>query len=143
MAACVAPKPVYTVNRALTDFTVTHDAMGTNTPTYHLRCWLLKLVLVIIWMNLFLFSVAVTASMISKNNLRCGVVRPQHTFPLCVSLSQMRSDSEKSAAFLDVVNIWPLFTWERPNFHSSILHQSMFTDIGFPNCSQPHVVSFI
>ncbi|KAK3541845.1 hypothetical protein QTP86_008049 [Hemibagrus guttatus] len=43
-------------------------------------------------------------SMISKNNLKCGLVRPQHTFPLCVSPSQMSSGPEKPAAFLGVVD---------------------------------------
>ncbi|KAK3517002.1 hypothetical protein QTP70_029966 [Hemibagrus guttatus] len=43
-------------------------------------------------------------SMISKSNLKCGLVRPQHTFPLCVSPSQMSSGPEKPAAFLGVVD---------------------------------------
>ena len=61
--------------------------------------------LVTIWMVLFLFSPMDTMSVISKNNLKCGLVRPQHTFPLCVSPSQMSSGPEKSAVFLDVVDI--------------------------------------
>ena len=42
--------------------------------------------------------------MISKNNLKRGLVRPQHTFPLCVSPSQMSLGPEKLATFLDVVD---------------------------------------
>ena len=79
--------------------------MATNTPPYHHWCWLLNLVLITIWMVLYLFSPEDTTSMISKNNLKCGLVRPQHTLTLCVSPSQMNSGSEKSAAFLDIVDI--------------------------------------
>ena len=39
-----------------TDVTVTHDAMGTNSPSYCHRCWLLKLVLVTIWTVLSVFG---------------------------------------------------------------------------------------
>ena len=46
----------FSINGAFTDVQVTHDAMGTNTPPYHHRCWLLNFVLVTIWMVLFLFT---------------------------------------------------------------------------------------
>lgn len=40
-------------------------------------------------------------SIIYKDNLKC-IIMPQHTFPLSVNPSQMRSGPEKSKAFLDV-----------------------------------------
>ncbi|MED6259996.1 hypothetical protein ATANTOWER_027025 [Ataeniobius toweri] len=84
---------------------VTH-AMCTNTPPYHHRCWLLNFVLITIQIVLLLFSPDNTTSMISKTNWKCELVRPQHTFPLCVSSSQMISGPEKLAAFLGVVDLW-------------------------------------
>ena len=44
-------------------------------------------------------------SMISKNYSKCGLIRPQHTFPPCVSPSQISSGPEKLATFLGVVDI--------------------------------------
>ena len=57
-------------------------------------------------MVLFLFGPADMTSIISENIFKCGLVRPQHTFPLCVSPSQMSSGPEKPVAFLGVVDIW-------------------------------------
>ena len=37
------------------------------------------------WQVLFLFGPENMTSIISKNYLKCELVRPQHTFPLCVS----------------------------------------------------------
>ena len=71
------------------------NAMSTNTPPYHHSCWLLNFVLITIRMVLFLFGPKDTTSMISKNYLKCGLVRPRHTFPLCVSPSQMSLGPEK------------------------------------------------
>lgn len=68
---------------------VTH-ATGTNTPPYHRRCWLLNL-LITVWLVLFLIGREDTTSLISKNNLTCGLVRPHHTFPL-FHLCQFISD---------------------------------------------------
>ena len=80
------------------------NATGTNTPQYHHRCWLLNFALITIRMVLFLFSLEDTTSMISKN-LKCGHVRPQHAFPLCISPSHMSLGPENPATFLDVVDI--------------------------------------
>ena len=96
----------FSIYGAVTDVQVPHDAIGTNTPPYHHRCWLMNFVLITIRMVLFLFGQEDTTSMISKNNLQCGLVRPQHTFPLCASPLQMSSGQEKPAPFLDVVDIW-------------------------------------
>ena len=60
-----------------TDVQVTHDATGT-TPPYHHRCWLLNFELIAIWMVLFLFGLEDTTAMISKNYLKCGLVRSHH-----------------------------------------------------------------
>ena len=89
--------------------------IGTNMLPYHHRCWLLNFAPITIWIVCFLFRPEVKTSMISENNLKGGPVRPQHTFPLCISPSQMSSDS---AAFLDVVDIM-----------SSVLHGRVFTCI--------------
>ncbi|MEQ2245552.1 hypothetical protein ILYODFUR_029097 [Ilyodon furcidens] len=58
----------FSINGAFTAVPLTHDAMGTNTPPYHHRCWLLNFVLIIIQIVLLLFG----PSMISRNNLKCG-----------------------------------------------------------------------
>uniref|UniRef100_A0A3B4CD99 Shugoshin C-terminal domain-containing protein n=1 Tax=Pygocentrus nattereri TaxID=42514 RepID=A0A3B4CD99_PYGNA len=97
----------FNINGAFRDVQVTH-AMGTNTPPHHQRCWLLNFALITIRTVLFLFGPEDTTSMISKNNLKCGLIRPQDTFPLCVSPSQMSLGPEKPAAFLGVVDIWLL-----------------------------------
>ncbi|KAL7855995.1 hypothetical protein AOLI_G00195990, partial [Acnodon oligacanthus] len=55
--------------------------LGTNSPPHHQRCWLLNFVLITIRTVLFLFGPEDTTSMISKNNVKCGLVRPQDTFP--------------------------------------------------------------
>ena len=94
----------FNIYGAFTDVQVTH-AMGTNTPPYHHRCWLLNFALITVWIVLFLFGQEDMTSMISKNNLKCRLVRPQHTFPLCVCPSQMSLSTEKPATFLDVVDI--------------------------------------
>ena len=98
----------FSIYGAFTDVQVNH-AMGTKTPPYHHRGWLLNFALITIWMFLFLFGPEDTTSMISQHNLKCGLVRPRHTFPLCVRLSQMSSGQEKLATFLDVVDIGHLF----------------------------------
>ena len=72
----------FSINGAFTDMQVTH-AMGTNTPPYHHKCRLLNFALITIWMVLLPFGPEDTTSMISKNYLKCGLIRPQHTFPLC------------------------------------------------------------
>ena len=82
------------INRAFTDVTVGHDAIGTNTPPYHHRHWLLKLALVTVQMVLFLFSPEALTSMCSENSFKCGLVRPQHTFLLYVSPSQIATENE-------------------------------------------------
>ncbi|MEQ2257694.1 hypothetical protein ILYODFUR_037386 [Ilyodon furcidens] len=61
-----------------TDVSVAH-AMGTNTPPHHHRYWLLNFGLTTFQTVLFLFGPEDTMSMISKNNLKCGLVRSQHT----------------------------------------------------------------
>lgn len=43
-----------------------------------------------------------TASIISKNKLKRGLVTPHHTFPLCASRSRMSSGPETSLEFPDV-----------------------------------------
>lgn len=43
--------------------------------------------------------------------LKCGLIWPQHTFPLCASPFQMSWGPEKSALFLDVVDIWVNYSW--------------------------------
>ena len=78
----------FSTDGAFTDVQV-HHSTGTYTPPYHHRCWLLNFALITVWMVLFLFDPEDTTSMISKNNLKCGLVRSQHTFPLCFSPSQM------------------------------------------------------
>ncbi len=95
------------VNGAFTDVQVTH-AMGTYTPSQHHRCWLLNFALITIWMVFFLFGLEDSTANISKNDVKCGLVRPQHTFPLQVSPSKMNSRPEKSAVLLDVVDKWLL-----------------------------------
>lgn len=55
--------------------------------------------LITIQLILILFRVENTTSMISHNNSKCGVVRSQHTIPLCVSPFQMNSGREKKAVF--------------------------------------------
>lgn len=54
---------------------------------------------------LWIFS-GITMCLISKHNLKCRIIGPQHTFPLCFTSSQMSLGPEKSATSLDVVNIW-------------------------------------
>ncbi|MEQ2190234.1 hypothetical protein GOODEAATRI_033684 [Goodea atripinnis] len=80
---------------AFTDVKVTH-AMGSNTPPYHHRCWLLNFVLITIWIVKVFGNPDI-------DKFKCGLVRPQHTLPICVSPSQLSSGPEKSAAFLGVV----------------------------------------
>ncbi|MEQ2247902.1 hypothetical protein ILYODFUR_013953 [Ilyodon furcidens] len=59
----------------------------------------------------FLFGPEDITFMISKNNLKCGLFRPQHTFfPLCISPSEMSSGPEKPIAFLGV-DLWLCFAW--------------------------------
>lgn len=62
----------------VTDVQVT-QATGTNsqTPKYHHRCWVFNCVL---RMVIFLFVLDHTAFMISKNNLKGGLTRTQHTY---------------------------------------------------------------
>lgn len=47
-----------------------------------------------------------TTSMVCKNNLKCGLVRSQHTFLLCISPSQITSGPGKLMEFQDVLDIW-------------------------------------
>ena len=58
----------FSIDGAVTDMYVAH-AMGTNTPPYHHRSWLLNFALVTIWMVFFLFCPEDTTAMISKYNL--------------------------------------------------------------------------
>ena len=37
---------------------------------------------------------------------KCGLVRPQNTFPLCISPSQISLGPEKSTVLLNVVDVW-------------------------------------
>ena len=92
----------FSIYGALTAVQVTH-AMGTNTPPYQHRCWLLNFALITI--RTVLFGPEDTTSMIFKNNLKHGLIRPQNTFPL-FSPSQMSSGPEKPAVILDVGEIW-------------------------------------
>ena len=94
----------FSIYGAFTDIQVT-PAMGTKTPPYHHRCWLWNFALITIWMVLFLFGPEDTMSMIYKNNLKCGLVRPQHTFPLYISPSPMSLGPVKPVTFLGVVDI--------------------------------------
>ena len=97
----------FSINGAFTDVQVPH-ATGTNTAPYHHRCWLLNFASITVRMVLFLFGPEDTTSTFSKNNLKCRLVRPQNTFPLGISPSQMSSGPEKSTAFLGVVDEWLL-----------------------------------
>ncbi|MED6237276.1 hypothetical protein ATANTOWER_021960, partial [Ataeniobius toweri] len=72
-------------NDAFTDVQVTHDAMGTNIPPYHQRCWLLNFTLIIIQIVPFLFDPEDTTSVNPKNNFKCGLVR--HFYSLGQSIS--------------------------------------------------------
>lgn len=51
--------------------------------SYHHSCWFSNFALITVWMALFFFTLEDTTSMVSKNNLKRGLVGPQHTFPLC------------------------------------------------------------
>ena len=81
-------------------------------------------------MVLFVFGSEDTTSTISKNNLKCGLGRPQNTFPLCTSPS---------------VSGW---CWYMTfTLHSRVLTctyrcclRTVFTDNGFVKCSWAHVV---
>ena len=65
----MVPSQMYKLPWALTPpHTITDAGMGTNTPPYQHRCWLLNFALITIWMVLFLFSPEDTTSRISKNN---------------------------------------------------------------------------
>ncbi|MEQ2192848.1 hypothetical protein XENOCAPTIV_018377 [Xenoophorus captivus] len=86
----------FSINGAFTDVPVTHDALGTNTPPYYQSCWLLNFALITIQMVLFLFGPEDTTSMISRNNLKCGLVRPQ--FPTLLRSTSDELRSRKSGA---------------------------------------------
>uniref|UniRef100_A0AAR2KV92 Uncharacterized protein n=1 Tax=Pygocentrus nattereri TaxID=42514 RepID=A0AAR2KV92_PYGNA len=88
----------FSINGAFTDVQVT-PAMGTNPPPHHQRYWLLNFALKTIPTVLFLFGPEDTTSMISRNSVKCGRVRPQDTFPLCVSPSQMSSAQRRRRRF--------------------------------------------
>lgn len=66
-------------------------AMGTNNSPYHL-----SFVLVKIWMFIFPLYLDDMMSITTKNYLKCGLIRSQHTFPVRVSSSQMSPGPEKS-----------------------------------------------
>lgn len=70
-----------------------------------------------------------------QDNLKC-VLTPQHTFPLSVSPSQMRSGPEKSKSFLDVGTFcWFAQIWLRSYFSFPIY-------MLLPGLSRPHGVVF-
>ncbi|MEQ2252587.1 hypothetical protein ILYODFUR_023248 [Ilyodon furcidens] len=71
----------FSINGAFTEVPVTHDAVVTNTPPYHHRCWLLPMMpwllnfaLITIQKALYLFVLEDKTLMMSKRNLKCGVV---------------------------------------------------------------------
>ncbi|MEQ2215473.1 hypothetical protein XENOCAPTIV_001497 [Xenoophorus captivus] len=94
----------FSINCAITDVQIT-NAMGTSTPPYHHRCWLLNFALIKIQIVLFLFGLEDMMSMISKNSLKFGLHRSQHT-SICVSPSPMSLGRDKLAAFPGVVYKW-------------------------------------
>lgn len=69
-----------------------------NTCTLLYDALLLNLVHSVSWHRL-----AGISEDVYKHDVKCGLVRPQRTFPLCVSPSQM---SSFVAAFVDDVDIW-------------------------------------
>uniref|UniRef100_A0A0E9RE37 Uncharacterized protein n=1 Tax=Anguilla anguilla TaxID=7936 RepID=A0A0E9RE37_ANGAN len=60
----------FCINGAVTDVQVTHS-IGTDTPPYHDRRWLLDLTLMTAWMVFFLFGLENTTAVLSKNYLKC------------------------------------------------------------------------
>ena len=95
-------------------------------------------------MILFPLCPDTTMLIITQFNLKSGLVRPQHTFPFCVSVSQMSCSPEKSVAFLDVVNIYGFcFAQQELNLHLQMQQRTVFTDKGFLKYSLACVVIFI
>ena len=80
-------------NSAFTDVQFTHS-VGTNTMT---GAGILYIALMTTEMALYFFGLENTTSIISKDNLKGGL-----------SPSKMSFSPEKSAVFLDVVDIWLL-----------------------------------
>ena len=77
----------FNIHGAFKDEQVTHDGLGTNTPPYHHRHWLLKLALVTVQMVLFLFITEDTMSVIWKMNEMWTRQATAHFSALCQSLS--------------------------------------------------------
>ena len=101
---CFAPKYPHGIKGAFTDVQVT-QAVGSNTPAY--RDQTLSFEPWVdddqdrpfpLWPR--------EHYIISKNNVKGGLIRPLHTVLLCVRQSQKSFSPEKSAVFLDVADIW-------------------------------------
>ena len=98
----------FSINGTFTDVTVVREAMGTNTPRHHHKCWVLNFSLAAIWTVIFLFSQEVMASMISEKNLKCGLYSHYSTL-----LYSQQVHVRWAAAFLDAVDMWiSLYTIE-------------------------------
>lgn len=79
--------------------------------------------------------------MIFKNNLKCGLIRPQHTFPFCVCTFQKIAGPENAAVFLDVVDVCLLLcmVWIL-TCTCRCMQRTVLTDNGFLKCSWAHWV---
>ena len=123
------------INGGFPDVQVTH-VIGTNTPPNYDRRLILNFVSATIGMVLFLFGPENTISVFSKT-LFC-----QTTVHVYVSPSQTSFDPEKSAAFLDVVDIWrPLCVVK--SYLAFAEAATNFSEKSFLKDSQAHVVLFI
>ena len=63
--------------------------LPTNSPLYSYRPWRLNFMLVTVWAVLFFFGPENTTSIISINNSKGWLFRPQHMFPLSIIWFQM------------------------------------------------------
>lgn len=116
----------FSINGAVTDVGVTWALI----PPYHHRCWLLNF--------LFLFSLKYISSVISRNLLKCGLVRPKNTFPF---FHQSISDELR---LREVGRMSGCCWYMACTLHGRVLHlrmqqRTVCTDIGFPKCSGVHV----
>ena len=86
----------FLVNAAFTNVQITHT-MGTTTPPYHDRSWILNFTLVTIWMVFFFFS--------TENDFHFSseMLTPHTTFPLCITPVYMSSSQNQILMILCTV----------------------------------------
>lgn len=80
--------------------------------------------LVAIWMVFFLLSLEDLTFLRCINNVKCGTMRPQHTFPLCVSILQ---PDDLQLQFLNVFDVFALCSKILP-FASWIVNKWAFLE---------------